>query len=120
MKKLLMLVIATICISTIQAQPVAQNGTFYVEDGPHVINVAPLVTGGTPPYYFNYLINPQPNPPFINLGGTMTFIGNPHGMLEVRLIQGSNLATLQFRVRDSNGEYSNNAEIRVIRGTPKG
>lgn len=122
MKKMTLNIILSFLICPIYANPIIENQTFYTEQGMRAINLARLVTGGTPPYRFQYLVQNQ-NPPFVNNSGTLriTPVNDAwEGMVSVELLHGHNLGSLHFRVKDINGNISEIGQAILRRGIPKG
>lgn len=120
MKKILLGVLICFSAASLYAQPTIQNGTFYTQTGLRAINLAPLVTGGRPPYRFRYVVRNQV-PPLINMTITLglTPLTN-NGMVEVQLMPGEHVGIFQFRVQDSDGAFSQFGDVTIIRGVPKG
>lgn len=123
MKKLLLSLIAGLTAVSLQAQPVTQNTAFAQPEYNEQNNVkllrgdlAPFVSGGTPPYRF------EKEQPIENTTLQIVSTGEHAGKFAAKPTpseyQGP--AKFNYRVTDSTGQVSNVATVTIIFGQEKG
>lgn len=118
MKKLFLTVaIATTCIASIQAQPVAGDAYFTVSTGYPFYNnnLTPLVQGGTPPYEFNLQQVDNTNP-----GINVDIEENGNFYVTVPTVNFGDNVQFQYTATDSTNNVSNPGTVIIKFGQEKG